>query len=305
VSGRVALGSAAIVSAALTFVLALRTLLPGVAFWDTGEFQAVGPLLGTAHPTGFPAYVTLGWLASVVLAPIGEPALRMNVLGSILAATAAGLVAILVGQLTGRALLALGAGLLYGTLPVAWGLSTHADPHGLHAVLVALLFVLLLGWEARARSGGDAWLVAAAAVLGLSLANHPLTWFLLPGIALFVHAVEPGILRRRRLVTTCALVASTVAALLYAELPLRAGPFRAPLVYGQPATLIGFLYVATGVQFSGVLVESVGGLVGKLATSSGSERSSWDPSLRSCPSGSRPRSHVGRGSRSLPSRQPP
>ena len=41
--------------------------MPGVAFWDTGEFQAVRPLLGTAHPTGFPAYVILGWLGSVVL----------------------------------------------------------------------------------------------------------------------------------------------------------------------------------------------------------------------------------------------
>ena len=53
-------------------------LLPGVAFWDTGEFQTVGPLLGTAHPTGFPTYVLLGWLASVVLQPFGEPAFRMN-----------------------------------------------------------------------------------------------------------------------------------------------------------------------------------------------------------------------------------
>ena len=31
--------------------------MPGVAFWDTAELQAVGPLMGTAHPTGFPTYV--------------------------------------------------------------------------------------------------------------------------------------------------------------------------------------------------------------------------------------------------------
>jgi len=43
--------------------LARTTLLPGLDFPDTGEFQAVGPLLGTAHPTGYPAYVLLGWLA--------------------------------------------------------------------------------------------------------------------------------------------------------------------------------------------------------------------------------------------------
>ena len=58
-------------------------MLPGVAYWDTGELQAVAPLLGTAHPTGFPTYVLLGWLASVVLQPFGEPAFRMNLLSGL------------------------------------------------------------------------------------------------------------------------------------------------------------------------------------------------------------------------------
>ena len=35
--------------------------MPGVGFWDTGEFQTVLPILGTAHPTGYPTYVLLGW----------------------------------------------------------------------------------------------------------------------------------------------------------------------------------------------------------------------------------------------------
>ena len=51
-----------------TFVLALvvyrATMLPGVGAWDTAENQTVPPLLGTMHPTGFPAYVILGWLAT-------------------------------------------------------------------------------------------------------------------------------------------------------------------------------------------------------------------------------------------------
>ena len=33
---------------------AARRMLPGVGFWDTAEFQTVAPLLGTAHPTGYP-----------------------------------------------------------------------------------------------------------------------------------------------------------------------------------------------------------------------------------------------------------
>ena len=55
--------------------MARATMLLDVARWDTAEAQTVPPLLGTMHPTGFPAYVLLGWLASVVLAPLGSPAL--------------------------------------------------------------------------------------------------------------------------------------------------------------------------------------------------------------------------------------
>ena len=69
---------ASLIVAAIALVLARRALLPGLGFWDTGEFQVVGPLLGTAHPTGYPAYVILGWLAGVVLQPLGDPALRID-----------------------------------------------------------------------------------------------------------------------------------------------------------------------------------------------------------------------------------
>ena len=68
--------------ALIAFVAAVLTMLPGVAYWDTGELQAVAPLLGTAHPTGFPTYVLLGWLASVAPPAVrraglpDEPAVR-------------------------------------------------------------------------------------------------------------------------------------------------------------------------------------------------------------------------------------
>ena len=49
-------------------------VMPGVGFWDTAEFQTIPPILGTAHPTGYPTYVILGWLASIALSPLGEAA---------------------------------------------------------------------------------------------------------------------------------------------------------------------------------------------------------------------------------------
>ncbi len=44
----------------------LLTLLPGVSFGDSAEFQRVPAELGIPHPTGFPVYVLLGKLFSLI-----------------------------------------------------------------------------------------------------------------------------------------------------------------------------------------------------------------------------------------------
>ena len=84
----------------IAFALVARGLQPGLAFWDTAELQVVAPLMGTAHPTGFPTYVLLGWLASVLLQPFGEPAFRMNLFSAICVAVAAGVTVDIVRVLT-------------------------------------------------------------------------------------------------------------------------------------------------------------------------------------------------------------
>ena len=248
---------------AVAMALAWRTLMPGVGVWDTAEFQAVPPVLGTLHPTGFPAYTILGWLGSVALQPFGSPAYRMNILSALYVAGAVAFTVVLVRQLTARLAIAIAAGLLLFLTPIAWKIATHADAHALHLLLLAVVFVLLVGWESRVRAAGgprretDRWLVAAAAAYGLAMANHTLALLAAPGIALFVHAVEPGIFRRRAIVGRCVAAGLGVAALLYLELPLRAGPFRAPLVYGHPETLGGFVYVVFGQQFRGEMVSAL------------------------------------------------
>jgi len=274
--GRSWAGAAPVLVGVAAFVLARGVLLPGQGFWDTGEFQAVPPVFGTAHPTGYPSYVLLGWLASLVLSPAGEPALRMNLLSAVLLATAAGLTVVLVRQLTGRSALALGAGVLLALTPIPWRMGGFADPHTLHLALTAALLVLLVGWEQRRRAGSrraDRWLVASAVLYGVMLGNHTLTLLLAPGIAFFVVAVEPRILLRPRLLALCAGALVGTAAALYLQLPIRAA-MGAPLVYGLPNTWDGFWYVVLGEQFRGDLVDPFGDLgrkAGELVTLAGAQ----------------------------------
>jgi hypothetical protein len=258
--------AAAVAVAAFVVANGWSGLMPGVAFWDTGEFQTVLPIMGTAHPTGFPTYVLLGFLGNLLLTPIGAPAFRINALSLIAIAAAAGVTVELVRRLTGSIPIAIAAGLGLALTPFVWANATYADPHPLHLFFVAVILVLLVGWESARRAESahaDRWLVAAAVAFGLSAGNHSLTLLLGPPIGVYVLLVEPSILRRPRLIGACfaALVVALVA--VYVELPIRAGLLPAPLVYGQPATWQGFWYVALGEQFVGSVSHPLDDLVGK------------------------------------------
>ncbi|MEO7663570.1 MAG: hypothetical protein ABIV26_00460, partial [Candidatus Limnocylindrales bacterium] len=113
-------------------------------------------------------------------------------------------------------------------------------------------------WEMPALTG--AALVLAASLFALAAGNHSLTLLLAAPIGLYVLAVHPGLARRPRLITACAIALVGTLVLVYLELPLRAGIFRAPLVYAKPDTWDGFWYVALAEQFRGSLHDPLGEL---------------------------------------------
>jgi hypothetical protein len=267
----------------IAFCLCLWRLLPGLGFWDTAEFQMVLPVMGTAHPTGYPTYVLLGWLASLVLTPIGESALRINVFSAILVGIGAGLTVDMVRRLTGSLVLGIVTGLGVALTPIVWAIGTHADPHALHFALLAMILWLLVRWE-QARRGSvlvrgiapdpdvrpadprraDRWLIAAAVVTGISTGNHSLTLLLGPPIILYVFAVAPEIRHRPRLIATSLAAAAIPAVLVRFEMILRAGWFRAPFVYANPSTWDGFWYITLGQQFHGWVTNPFGDWPGRI-----------------------------------------
>lgn len=238
----------------LALLLYVPTLLPDVGTWDTAEFQAIGPVLGIAHPTGYPTYTLLAWLASVLLQPFGNEAYRADLLSALLVAAAGGLVAMRATQATRRWPLGVIAGAAFALTPIAWRVATRADAHALHVFLAALILVLLGIWavrEAKGSEGAGWWLVLAGAVYGLSLGNHALTLLLAPGIGVYVLMVTPRIAWQRPRLVLAAVAAMVFAAtLVYAYLPLRSG-MDPPLDYANPESWSSFWYVVLGEQFQG------------------------------------------------------
>ena len=67
-----------------SLVLYIRTLAPSLLFGDSAEFQTIAHTLGIGHPTGYPVYVLLARLFTLL--PIGEVAYRVNLFSAFCAA---------------------------------------------------------------------------------------------------------------------------------------------------------------------------------------------------------------------------
>lgn len=216
---------------------------PTIYVGDSGELVTAVHVLGIPHPTGYPLYVLLGkaWTLAV---PLGSIALRMSLFSAAAGGAAAGVLFATVRRLgTGRVAAATGAGLAaFGAS--TWGEATVQRVYTLNALFVALATWCLVRWHAERRRR---WLIAAAFTCGLGATNHTVMAVWGAAAAVTVLAVDPGLLRRGRLLAG-ALGAAAVGLLPYAYLPLRsrADP---PLDWGDPETLGAFIDVVRRADF--------------------------------------------------------
>jgi len=123
-----------------------------MAFGDWGEMQTVPHVLGVAHPTGYPTYILLAWLAHLV--PLGSIAFRANLLSAVLVASTLGVTVAILIRLDVRPGIALGTALGLGAVGTVWAAATVAEVNPLHLLFVALLLHRALVWEERRASRG-------------------------------------------------------------------------------------------------------------------------------------------------------
>src|SRR3972149_2738152 len=67
----------AVIVFSVSFTIYLITLAPTIYIEDAAEFAAAVPTLGITHPSGFPLYMLLGKLFTI-LVPFGNMAFRVN-----------------------------------------------------------------------------------------------------------------------------------------------------------------------------------------------------------------------------------
>jgi len=226
-------------SSGLVFAVSLFlywwTLAPTVTLVDSGELIVAARTLGVAHPPGFPLYLLLAHLASLV--PIGNIAQRVNFASAIFAALACAAITLTVAELLLAARLpardphpsrkakrkskpaalenaagvlnnnvlivisAGAAGLVMAFSRTLWAYATIAEVYTLNSLFILIILFLMMRWRRRILEANT-----SRATYTASFPDHDYLLYaaaFLFGLALGVHHV------------TVALILPALAVLVY------------------------------------------------------------------------------------------
>jgi tetratricopeptide (TPR) repeat protein len=221
----------------VVFVLYALGAAPTIYVGDSGELVAAVHTLGIPHPSGYPLYVMLGKLWTV-LVPVGSIAYRMSLFSAAAAAVAVGLLYLLGRRLQLAPAAAATGALLLAVSPSFWGEANVQRVYTLNAVFVVLAVMTALAWRVSRR---DATLWAAFFLCGLGATTHMSTGTAAVAVAIFAVSVEPRLLRRPWVwVGAAAALAVGLLPYLYLYVRARMGP---RLNWGNPETLPALLNV--------------------------------------------------------------
>ena len=198
---------------------------------DSGDLLTAIAVLGIPHPSGYPLYVLLAKLWSVVFFFLPLP-WSVSLFSAACAAAASGVLYRTARDSGAGPLPAAGAAWLLAFGPSYWAEANIQRVYALNALFLALALLLALRWR---RDRRDRDLIACAFVCGLGASNHLEMGVAGIAIGLFVLVTEPAILkrlaRRRRLRPRGARRTSPLR--LYLPLRARAHPL---LDWGHPVT---------------------------------------------------------------------
>lgn len=246
-------GTVALIAGIIYFV----TRAPGVMYTDSGELAAAAATLGVAHPTGYPLFVLIGHLWSLL--PWSSTIDGMNIFAGVVTASAVGMTVLTIDLILRRMFdsrssslsasemslfLADAGALLLAMAPIVWAQGTSIEVYGLNLLLITTALYCVL--RASVETNAYRWIVTTSFVVGLMLTNHISSLFLTVGF-LTILSSSPAFSFRK--MWPYIFLPAILPLALYAYLPLRSAQIP-PLNWGM--THLGvfeFFYHIKGSQY--------------------------------------------------------
>lgn len=224
----------------LSFSAYVFTLCPTIYWEDSAAFCAVHSLLGIPHSPGFPVYIILGRLFTLL--PFAGSAFYSNLMSAFWGSAALSMLFLLILEIQRQTrldrwlskLTAITAVLFLGFSSSFWLQAIRAEVYSLNIFFSLVLTFLVLKWRRSSSASNEAKaLLLFFFILGLSLTNHPLLIItLIPGFLLFILLKDYSVLLSpKRLILLAIFFLLGMSVYLY--LPIRSGLLPA-INWGKP-----------------------------------------------------------------------
>lgn len=261
-------------SFAVSFIVYILTLAPGVFFVDSGELAVACIKLGIAHPTGYPLFTILGRVFSLI--PSSEPIFILNFSSALFSSIAVLIFFYLVSffiSLTDRFekinpkkkkknifipetvnyMISFSSSLILAFSFSFWNTANSIEVYNLHKIFLALLLFTFIKsnyfelFSKKSDSDTGKYWILFAFLAGLSFTNHLSTMFLAIGM-IYLYFATNGFNKEsfRRLLYLIPLFVLGLSPYIY--LFLRAE--YAPVAWGYPHNWENFVRHISGKQFS-------------------------------------------------------
>jgi len=217
------------------FVIYILTLEPKLVGGDTGWYANQIPEMTLMVPTGYPTFSM--FLKLFTFLPIADLAYRLNLFSAIFGALTILFLFLAINKLVKNEFISFIGSMIFAFIVPFWSVANRLEFDTLNTFFVALLiFSALVYSENKTRK----YLYFFFFCLGLSLTNHPLTFFLVPAIVLYVVIINPRIFKSVKAIFISALF-FILPLLSYFYLLI-----RSLQGFGEVNTLLRLFYYVTG-----------------------------------------------------------
>lgn len=149
--------------------LYIYTAAPTIYSGDSGEIAAAVNTLGLAHPTGFPLYMMIGKLFTLLL-PIGDVAHHLNIFSALLTAISVALLFILLRSLGMGDISSILASIIFGFgRNTIWANAGTVNVYAISLFFTLILLNIFIKWK---QNENKKYLYWYAIIFGLSLGGH-------------------------------------------------------------------------------------------------------------------------------------
>ena len=226
----------------IPFVIYVLTLERKLIGGDTTWYALQIPEMSIMVPTGYPTFSM--FLKLFTFIPIGDLAYRLNLFSAVFGGLTILFLFLTINRLIKNEVLSISSSLAFAFLYPYWHIANRLEFDTLNSFFIALvLFSAVMYGGIKNRK----FLYFFFFSLGLSFTNHPIAFFVVPAILLYVIIVNPKIFKS---------IKAVLISILYFILPLLSYFYlliRSRQGYGFVTDLVKLFYYITGRNVTGAL----------------------------------------------------